>query len=1350
MRTVRVAVVAAVALLFAVNAFALSIVDQSHYLTRFQNMTFNPLKIVFNASLNEATVTTASVGVVYDANPTQNFAFTISFATTTVANDTVVLTPTDNGGHWPFAKRLRLSLAATIAGQDGSPFDGVYRFGNVFVANIPDNMDILADWNPSDPLDFEKAFVNANVLAGYNVVDPEHTDLSKPETIPGMGATEAWKLTGGRPEIIVAVVDTGFGSYTNPQLEENTFLNRGELPPPTNNGVACSPDPYDCNHDGKFNIRDYDNDPHFANLGRKPTIPDLFTAFADGKDNDNNGFVDDICGWDFLRNTNQALGVSSFPEGTHGEQRAGDVVDIADNGLGQKPGYCPFCTVLPVRVSDSVMTEANNLAAGLAYAYRMGAKVAVFASESLNQSDEVNKLLTQLSEGGMTLIGVASDEDSYQHVYPGSYDDVITIKAIFPIPAITFLDVVPMTDFAFTETYCTMWGEHVHLASSSGACSSEASSDTAGLAGLILSRALDLGLELSANEVKQILTMSADDIWHDCLTLTGGGCQVGWDAHFGYGRPNARNALAMLGDPANKIPAHIPPEAKIRSPAWFSVVDPVATPTLPVAGYLYARGGQFHWQLQLAVGKEPLDGEFKTVATGDGKSVIDGALASVDISNVLPADVYTQPPKTSFDFTVTLRLQSTTTIAGYGTVMGEDRRAIAIHRDRLPDTGLLPGFPIRLGSSGRASITLYDLDGDSDGRLEIVAATTGDGVTALKYNAASGQYQTMPGFPLSPADYNGLVENVTDSTLSHPAVGDLFGDGEPYIVVTTFAGAVLVFHRDGTLHLDGSGKPAPLLDGFPVYANTPDNSSPDAFGHGRAFLGSPVLADLDGSGVLDIIAASYDGNVYAWKPIPGADGKAQLMPGFPVFCSSEAGHVSPDKVCTRSDRSTVSQIVVTPAVGVLLPDSPNADLSKYPSILVGTSEVCEDYLGGNLKGTRFYAIYHDGNANKSGSPFAPGFPVKMFGPLADVLPLPPVGIGMTSAPAMAHYEGKTFIGVGPAVWLPTMIELDSNGGIQVLTLGQSPGFNALAQGGFGRLRDDKLYYILPISSILAIIDNWISLLKPMLMAWSLDDLNHAAIALQQHDCNWYTNPVVADITGDGQPDVILGNGGFTMEAVDLDGHIPADWPKFTNQWSASAPTIGDASGEGQLEVYQYTMEGWLYGWRTQGPTCNDKGQTSDWWTFQHDERNTGTFGVDTQPPSVVTDLKVTEAGEGSTLTFTAPGDDWHRGAPASYDIRYASSAAELSTTKAFQQAAKVTASAVPTPPVGGRRVSFTVPEVGWFAIQTVDHAGNHSLISAPVNASAPVDDDNVDDDNVDDDAAPGHGGARHSSRGCGC
>ncbi len=1218
-------------LLTAHNAFALSLIDQDPHLGMFQNLTADPMRLVFDESINPATVDSASIFVAYESDADTRVGVGYEFETTNVSNDTLVLTPTENDNRWPFATRLTINISGDLQSAGGAAFDGQYAFGQVFVANIPSDMDILQNWDPSDPMDFVDAFVNANVLLGYNPVDPENTDTARPETIPGMGATEAWKYTAGRSDVIIAVVDDGIERYDLDELANNYFINKGELDAykPLNGDETCAPDPWDCNGDGRFNIRDYDLDSRFADLGRAVSIKDLIDSFSDGNDDDGNGLADDICGWDFLRQTNEALGVREFPEGGHGEDRAKDAAAIAENGSGDKPGFCPRCTILPIRVSDSVMGEHNTLGLGVQYGHDMGASVAVFASGSLNYSGQVNELLTEISEAGTVLIGVASDELSYHHSYSGSCDDVISVKSIFPIPPIDFLGFFPMHVFGFVETYCTMWGETVLLASSSGACSSEAAGNTAGFAGLLISRARDLGVELSANEIKQIMTMSADDIYHFCVTLTGGGCQPGWDAHFGYGRPNLINAFDMLGDPDHGVASRIPPEVRFRAPAWFTIIDPLGTPAVDVRANMYARGENFDWELQVAAGKEPLDEEFASVATGSGSAEIDDVIASVDVTSLLPEDVYSNPPADSFDFTVTLRLQATNAQG----VMGEDRRTIAVHRDADDSTGLMQGFPIKLDASGESSPTLYDLDGDPDGRLEIITATSKAELLVYKYNSASGDYEMMDGFPVDLKAYNGL-DNPVDSSTSSPAVGDLFGDGTPYIVAATNGGAVLPIHANGNLHLDGDGNPAPILEGFPVWSDDVDNSTTESFGHGRSFGGAPVLGDLDKDGLLEIILTSFDGKIYAFKPVDeDGDGKADPVPGFPVLAKSDPGMVPAGKVCRHELEDFPPQILGTPVVGILDPNSANSDIAEYPSILVGTSEVCGD---DPFKTVRFYGVFHDGNDNTSGSPFLPDWPKSIFAPLGDALPVPPVTIGITSSPAMARHNGKTYIGVGPVAWLPTMLEVDADQ-TRVITLPSDLSVNLMGHGSFGRLSgDDKLYYVLPATSAVDMIDGWISLIRPTLVAWDLDDLTQTAFSTDLEDSNWYCNAAVADVSGDGYSEIIAGTGGFLIHAPDIFGNEAESWPKFTNNWSVSAPTIGDADADGMLEVFVHTREGNLFGWNTVGGACRNHGSAPDWWTFHHDERHTGVFGQDTQPPGVVTDLEVTENDSGYTLTFTAP------------------------------------------------------------------------------------------------------------------
>ena len=115
-----------------------------------------------------------------------------------------------------------------------------------------------------------------------------------------------------------------------------------------------------------------------------------------------------------------------------------------------------------------------------------------------------------------------------------------------------------------------------------------------GAAGMIVSCALAqvqaglLASPLTSNEVKQIITLTAEDVVPE---NTGGNgipdpSQPGWDQHFGYGRVNLRAAMdkiaPQVGESCLSTGPHantIPPEAGIESPAWFAPLDPVTSPT---------------------------------------------------------------------------------------------------------------------------------------------------------------------------------------------------------------------------------------------------------------------------------------------------------------------------------------------------------------------------------------------------------------------------------------------------------------------------------------------------------------------------------------------------------------------------------------------------------------------------------------------------------------------------------------------------------------------------------------------------------------------------------------------------
>jgi subtilisin family serine protease len=127
----------------------------------------------------------------------------------------------------------------------------------------------------------------------------------------------AWTAAGtGVPSTLVAVLDLGF-EQAHPGLAPAWYVNTREIP------------------------------------GNK-------------KDDDGNGLVDDVSGWNYAVNgTNLIYGMAP----SHGTATSG-VVGARADGAGTT-GICPRCTVLPLVVDDSV----ENQAAAFAYAQRAGAAV---------------------------------------------------------------------------------------------------------------------------------------------------------------------------------------------------------------------------------------------------------------------------------------------------------------------------------------------------------------------------------------------------------------------------------------------------------------------------------------------------------------------------------------------------------------------------------------------------------------------------------------------------------------------------------------------------------------------------------------------------------------------------------------------------------------------------------------------------------------------------------------------------------------------------------------------------------------------------------------------------------------
>jgi subtilisin family serine protease len=198
-------------------------------------------------------------------------------------------------------------------------------------------------------------------------------------------APEAWTVTEGSPEVIVAVLDTGV-SQTHLDLKSRLWENPREIP---NNKL----------------------------------------------DDDNNGFIDDVRGWDFIGNDNIPADANM-----HGTHVAGTIAAEKNNNRGIV-GVAPGARIVSLRVLDA---QGSGDAAGVmkAMQYAIALRKAGVNLRVINlslgggeSSESFKEVLVEADRAGIVVVAAAGNETNDNDVkptYPASYDvpNVISVAAI--------------------------------------------------------------------------------------------------------------------------------------------------------------------------------------------------------------------------------------------------------------------------------------------------------------------------------------------------------------------------------------------------------------------------------------------------------------------------------------------------------------------------------------------------------------------------------------------------------------------------------------------------------------------------------------------------------------------------------------------------------------------------------------------------------------------------------------------------------------------------------------------------------------------------------------------------------
>jgi RTX calcium-binding nonapeptide repeat (4 copies) len=1290
----------------------------------------------------------------------------------------------------------------------------------------------------------------------------------------------AFQTTTGRPDVTIAVLDSGIkwndaGAMND--LRMKTRISKGEAPKPRNDGLGtpnetgedCSgsgpythPGDWDLNGDGVFNLLDYSCDDRVAADSPKGVGPpgmfepqDLLIAFSDGVDDDGNGYVDDLVGWDFLDDDNDPFDDVQYG---HGTGEAKDSMAEADNG--GEVGSCPNCMAVYLRVGDSFVADVNRFGAAVTYATDNGVQIVQEALGTLNNSSLARDAVDYAYRHGVTVMASAADEAAQHNNWPSSLPHVIVANSVTDgdgaVPNKSYL--------AFNG--CTNFGAKITVAIPSTACSSNAVGLAAGFAGLIYSAALnarDAGAldpypdgskcelvggdpcPITPNEIRQLLasgtvdgTPQADDVdfagsppgsadepsctptpLPDCTSPYGSGGSLldqvtanrqvfgapvastsyparrGFDQFYGYGRANVNRAVkAVVDDPAGPSDAELPPEADITSPAWFQEIDP-ARAAIDVSGTVFARGEPYRCSLEVAPGQypnnavttDPQPGDFAQVRNGwcDGSTVHGaaaasahkGVLGSIDVAAlrqrfpagtdfagpIPPASAATGNGRPFFApqaFTFRVVVEPTT-----GTPRtGQDQRAAWLHRD----ADLLNGFPRAIGerggvggpeavpsADGASSPAYADLDGDN--RNELVFADSNGFVHAIGPDGSE-----LPGWPVrgaepgfvaahdaSPAYASGAVgTDLGGAILGAVAVGDTDGDGIPEVYVDDAEGRIYGWAADGTRVFEEQSNPD--WSGRPLtpFVNVRDGKA-NRTQHG--FFGAPVLADLDGDGHQEVIAAAMDRHVYAWSSDDSdstGPGGAASAPGYPVLVVDPAkvDSIDPDThaISFRSDADPLMQgaIIDTPAVGDITGDG-------VPEVVVGTNEEYDEPLNlGNPGGlavpiglglvdpgnSRLFALRAKGGGDADPLPtdaLMPGWPFDVGMLLTETLPI--VGEGISGPPVIGPVEcasggggskvaaataaGPAYVvnGDGTSCYGATSehangLSADFDGSANATDSPLIPALGNPAFGAAGGAGDGDPAFVMGAIGLLKAVDLQVvdyQSGQDLVGVWDpatgqFRDGFPAAV----NDLQLLTGPAVADVDGKAGEEVLTGSSSQDLAAFGPDGTAAAGWPKLTTDWTVATPLVGsfgtlDTKDSARKVVVGITRSGYVHAYETDAPACSPSSSPR----FHHDVANSGDYSRDAVLPGAPAGLK----SKSGTLTFSAPGDDLLCGKVDHYEM---ATAGKRIDEAGFADAKPLKGAPKPKAPGAKQKLDVPAKSKGWIAIRAVDEQGNVGRVAA--------------------------------------